>query len=237
MSVLEDTTAVILAGGLGTRLRTVVHDRPKVMALVAGRPFMTHLFDQLQAAGIRHAVLCTGYLATTIRDELGNRYRGITLDYSMEEMPLGTGGALRHAASHLRGETILVMNGDSYCYCDLGAFFAGHAASKMRAGMALAEVDDVSRFGAVITDDNGRVHGFTEKGQYDGPGWINAGLYLLNTEIIYSIADGQQVSLEREIIPDLIPPGIFAYRCPGPFIDIGIPEEYLRAQSFFQFSE
>jgi len=228
-----EISAVILAGGLGTRLRGVVDDRPKVMAPVAGRPFITHLLDQLAASGIRQVTLCTGYLAEIVHSELGNAYAGMHLRYSAEERPLGTGGALRLAAGCLSGETVLVLNGDSYCHCNLAEFRAGWAASGARGGMALVRVADVSRFGAVLTDDASRVMNFVEKGDQSGPGWINAGLYLLPVDLIRGLEADRPLSLEREVIPRLVTEGLFAYPCPGPFIDIGIPEEYQRAQQFF----
>lgn len=225
--------AAILAGGLGTRLRAVVADRPKVMALVAGRPFITHLLDQLADSGINQVVLCTGFLAEIVQSELGDSYRGMQLIYSVEPTPLGTGGALRHATGLLTGGTVLVLNGDSYCHCSIGAFVAGWLASEARAAMALVRVDDVSRFGAVLTNDASLVESFIEKGREAGPGFINAGLYLLPTDLIRGIEADSPVSLEREVIPRLVVEGLFGYHCPGPFIDIGIPEEYERSQQFF----
>ena len=228
-----ELSAVILAGGLGSRLRGVVDDRPKVMAPVAGRPFITHLLDQLAASGIRQVTLCTGYLAECVRSELGDAYGGLQLRYSVEERPLGTGGALRLAVDGLAGDALLVLNGDSYCHCDLAAFRTGWAASGARGGMALVRVGDVSRFGAVLTNAASRVVRFVEKGEQSGPGWINAGLYLLPVDLIREMEADRPLSLERELIPRLVTEGLFAYPCPGPFIDIGIPEEYQRAQQFF----
>ena len=225
--------AAILAGGLGTRLRSVVSDRPKVMAQVAGRPFITHLLDQLAEAGIRKTVLCTGYLAAMIRDELGDAYRGMELAYSVEPAPLGTGGALCHAAGQLSGETLLVLNGDSYCCCRLADFRASHSASGACAAMALTQVDDVARFGAVLTGEASRVESFLEKGGQKGPGWINAGIYLLPRTVIQEMVPDREFSLERELFPALIAQGLYGYRCAGPFIDIGIPEEYERSQRLF----
>lgn len=225
--------AVILSGGLGTRLRSVVNDRPKVMALVAGRPFLTHLLDQLAESGIRRVVLCTGYMADTVQGELGNEYRGMELAYSTEENPLGTGGALRNAAVLLSGEMLLVLNGDSYCHCDISGFIRSQAASGVYAGMVLARVDDVARFGTVLTDNDSIVESFIEKGGQTGPGWINAGIYLLPVDLVHKIAPERQVSLEREVFPLLIAKGLYGYHCTGSFIDIGVPEEYQRSQTFF----
>lgn len=225
--------AAILAGGLGTRLRSMVNDRPKVMAMVAGRPFITHLLDQLAEAGTRKVVLCTGYLAGMIREQLGDRYRDMQLLYSVEETPLGTGGALCNARGMLSGDMLLVLNGDSYCQCNLTDFRSRHSASGAYAAMVLAEVEDVARFGAVLTSDLCLVQSFREKGGQTGPGWINAGIYLLPTDLVRGIPPGRQVSLEQEVFPDLISKGVYGCRCAGTFIDIGIPEEYLRSQMLF----
>lgn len=226
-------SAAILAGGLGTRLRSVVNDRPKVMAMVAGRPFLTHLLDQLVESGIEEAVLCTGYMADTIRNELGDRYQNIDLVYSFEHTPLGTGGALRQACEILSGEILLVMNGDSYCHCNLAEFIACQAATDTCAGMVLAKVDDVARFGAVQINDKSLVENFIEKGLQTGSGWINAGIYLLPKSRIMEIKPAQAVSLEREVIPQIIASDLYGYKCLGSFIDIGVPEDYQRAQMFF----
>lgn len=226
-------TAAILAGGFGTRLRSVVSHRPKVMALVAGRPFLTHLLDQLVDLGIGKVILCTGYMAELIQEELGSCYRGIEIVYSVEKTPLGTGGALRNAAPLFSGNTLLVLNGDSYCHCDIAGFFAAQSAGSASAGIVLAQVDDVARFGAVQVNAESRVQSFVEKGVQTGKGLINAGIYLLPTARIMEIAPDMPVSLEREVIPRLIADGIYGYQCSGAFIDIGIPEEYERAQLLF----
>jgi D-glycero-alpha-D-manno-heptose 1-phosphate guanylyltransferase len=203
------------------------------MALVAGRPFLTRLFDQLIESGVKKAVLCTGYMASTIRDELGDRYQDLEIMYSVEEAPLGTGGALRQACEIVSAENLLVLNGDSYCHCILADFIAGQTASRASAGMVLARVEDVARFGAVQINSDSRVESFIEKGIQTGPGWINAGVYLLPISRILALPSGQNVSLERDVIPYIIADGLFGYQCSGSFIDIGIPDEYQRAQLFF----
>ena len=230
-------TAAILAGGLGTRLRSVVNDRPKVMAMVAGRPFLTHLLDQLSESGIEKAVLCTGYMADTIKNELGDRYRNVELEYSVEDTPLGTGGALRQASDRFSGEMVLVMNGDSYCHCNIADFIASQVATDTCAGMVLAKVDDVARFGAVQINSKSLVESFSEKGIQTGAGWINAGIYLLPTSIILDITHGNAVSLEREVIPHIIKNGLYGYQCAGSFIDIGVPDDYRASTDFFNNRE
>jgi D-glycero-alpha-D-manno-heptose 1-phosphate guanylyltransferase len=203
------------------------------MAMVAGRPFITHILDQLAGSGIRKVILCTGYMADVIRNELGDVYRGMSLAYSSEDTPLGTGGALQNAASFFSGNRFLVLNGDSYCQCSIQKFIAGHDASGACAGMVLARVEDVARFGAVKTNDASLVESFMEKGGQTGPGWINAGIYVMPMELLQDITPNRPVSLERELFPALVIKSLYGYKCPGPFIDIGIPEEFERAQLFF----
>src|SRR5262245_6608804 len=140
-----DWTAAILAGGLGTRLRSVVADRPKVLAPVAGRPFLAYLLDQLEAAGIQETVLLVGFGADQVRSAFGNKYGEMKLVYSVEPEPLGTAGAVRRALPLLAGETIILLNGDSYCGVDLGAFRSFHEAHGHAASLCLARVDNASR--------------------------------------------------------------------------------------------
>jgi D-glycero-alpha-D-manno-heptose 1-phosphate guanylyltransferase len=234
--VLGDMTAVILAGGLGTRLRSVVADRPKIMALVAGRPFVTYLFDQVIAAGVRRAVLCTGYMAEEIRAELGGHFGPLQLSYSREMQPLGTGGALAQAAALFPAPNLLAMNGDSYCDADLKALMDWHLANAAVATLQLAEVPDTSRYGRVITDAAGRVLRFDEKAVASGPGQINAGIYCLSREALLGITPGQAASIERQVFPSLIGRGIYGRGGAGKFLDIGTPESYAQAESFFQAS-
>lgn len=222
---------------MGTRLRPVVHDRPKVMALVDGRPFVTILLDQLAAAGLHKVVLCTGYMAPVIRQELGDSYRNLELVYSVEERPLGTGGALRLACEQFPAGLLLVLNGDSYCDCPLSAFVAGLEASNAASGMVLAKVDDVSRFGAVHTGQDSLIERFVEKGGEPAPGWINAGIYLLPGRRLMELPPQVPISLEREVIPRLIATGLYGHRCSGTFIDIGVPAEFQRAQRLFSETE
>jgi len=231
-------TAVVLAGGLGTRLRSVVADRPKVLAPVRGRPFLAYLLDQVAAAGIREAVLCTGYLGEDVRTAFGDAHADLRLIYSQESSPLGTAGALRQALPLVpeSADTLLVLNGDSYCETDIRAFEAWHRARGAVASIALVEVADTRRYGRVQTDPDGRVVRFEEKGEAAGPGWINAGQYLLERRLVESVPaapGGGAVSLEREVFPAWVGRGLCGHRSGGPFIDIGTPESYARAEAFF----
>ncbi|KAF0219362.1 MAG: Nucleoside-diphosphate-sugar pyrophosphorylase family [Geobacteraceae bacterium] len=234
MRIEENFTAAILAGGLGTRLRPVLNDRPKVMAEVNDRPFITYLLDQVAAAGVKRAILCTGYKAERIAAFLGEEYRGMQILYSQEPSPLGTAGALRLALPKMENETVLVMNGDSYLETDLRNFWNRHRAKGATNSLLLTKVSDTGRYGRVETDCNGRILRFVEKGRDGGPGWINAGLYLLSRQLLQSIPDQGEVSLEREVLPNCVDKNFFGFESRGRFLDIGIPESYQEAQSLFQ---
>jgi NDP-sugar pyrophosphorylase family protein len=229
-----DWTAAILAGGLGTRLRSVVADRPKVLAPVAGRPFLAYLLDQLEATGIQETVLLVGFGAEQVRSAFGKKHGRMKLVYSVEPEPLGTAGAVRHALSLLAGDTVLLLNGDSYCGVDLEAFRRFHEAHGHAASLCLAQVENASRFGRVQLHSDDRVIRFEEKDPKIVPGWINAGLYLFERRALEAIAPARPVSMEREFLPELVAKGeVYGFRSAGRFIDIGIPDTYLMAGDFF----
>jgi D-glycero-alpha-D-manno-heptose 1-phosphate guanylyltransferase len=233
MKNLSHITAAILAGGMGTRLRPMVADRPKVLAEVGGRPFIFYLLDQLAAVRVRQVVLCTGYLAQQVVDTVGETYGPLNLLYSQEPSPLGTGGALRFALPMLESETVLVLNGDSFCEANLRAFCLIHRLRGAKVTLLLAEVTDTGRFGWVELDGEGRITGFREKGKATGGGWVNGGVYLINRSFLESIPLQEIVSLEQDLFPAWIGRGLYGFRSQGRFIDIGIPESLLEAKTFF----
>jgi NDP-sugar pyrophosphorylase family protein len=233
MQDVSSVTAAILAGGLGTRLRSVVADKPKVLAEVCGRPFLSYLLDPLADAGLRTVVLCTGYMGQKVQAAFKDSYRGMRLVYSQEPSPLGTGGAVRFAASHLVSPTILLLNGDSYCQVDVGAFWSAHCAAGAGATLVLVRVNDAGRFGQVELDEAGRILRFEEKGTRTGPGWINAGVYLVDRQWLEMIPADKAVSLEQEVFPGWIGRGLRGWRSSGRFLDIGTPESYRAAEEFF----
>jgi NDP-sugar pyrophosphorylase family protein len=231
--VLDNLTAAILAGGLGTRLRAAVADRQKVVASVAGRPFLMRLLDQLADAGLRRVVICTGYKSEQVAEMAGSEYRGMSLRYSPEPAALGTAGALRLALPLLEGDPVLAMNGDSFCETDLVAFWRSHRERKAVGSMVVREVAETSQSGRVGYDANGVVTSFVEKGASAGAGWINAGIYLLGRALLEGIPAGRAVSLEREVFPAWIGRGLCAFPTAGKFLDIGTPETYAAAQRLF----
>lgn len=225
--------AVILAGGLGTRLRQLVNDRPKVLAEINKRPFITYLMDRLADTGISRVILCTGYMGEMIENLLGRSYRSMEIHYSLEQEPMGTGGALKLALPLLQNDPVIVMNGDSFCEVDLAKMIFTHQEKKVQASIAVISVADVSRYGNLFIDDQGKIIRFEEKGLRKGKGQINAGTYIINREVITEIPSNQSISLETAIFPKLAGHGLYGFITGGKFIDIGVPEDYFYAQQFF----
>ncbi|MDD1649852.1 MAG: nucleotidyltransferase family protein [Methylococcaceae bacterium] len=224
--------AIVLAGGLGTRLRSVVPDLPKPMAPVAGRPFLAWVLDRLVEAGFESAVLAVGYRHEAIREHFGERYRGLPLHYSVEATPLGTGGAIRLAADCVTERPVFVLNGDTYLELDYRAMQDAHRQARGSLSVAVCSVPDVSRYGALELEA-GHLHGFLEKGRA-GPGFINAGVYLLSSDILRQIPAGEPFSFEQQLlVPRIGELRPLAFHTSGRFIDIGIPEDFERAQQLF----
>jgi D-glycero-alpha-D-manno-heptose 1-phosphate guanylyltransferase len=220
--------AIVLAGGLGTRLRQVVPNRPKSMALVAGRPFLEILLDSLSNKGFQRVILALGFMATTISDHFGTCYNNLELFYVVENTPLGTGGATRLAMEQCRADHVFVFNGDTYLdleVSDLDRHWALHR-NPIIVGR---DVLDTSRYGQLLTS-NGRVIGFTEKGM-SGAGLINAGCYVFNQSQLDRFALGSSFSLETDFLASAVVDKQFdVYVTKGHFIDIGVPEDFERAQ-------
>ena len=235
MDVAPDSleTVVILAGGKGARLRSVVRDRPKAMAVVAGRPFAEWLLMALRDRGVRCVIFCTGYLGGMIEEHFGDgRGWGLQIAYSRDPIPLGTGGAVRHALDQIAADRFVVMNGDSFCPVDLAHLAEAHMARHAWATLWLVRVGDCRRFGSVVIDPHGDVLEFREKSQERGAGLINAGIYMLERDAVRSIPEGCAVSIESEFFPRLIGHGLSAVVGEGPFIDIGTPEAYAQAGQY-----
>lgn len=227
--------AVILAGGFGVRLRSVVSDRPKPMADSGGKPFLAWIAEALRARGVRRVAFGTGHRGNQVEEHFGDgSAMGMEFRYARDPFPLGTGGAARLAADQTRSDPLLVMNGDSFCPFDIERMLAVRRENAAGAVLWLAPVDDVGRYGAVEADDGGRVIRFREKSALREPGWINAGIYLINRGWIESIPKGRALSLERDVFPQWLGRGMYAVRGGGPFIDIGVPEDYARAAEFFE---
>jgi D-glycero-alpha-D-manno-heptose 1-phosphate guanylyltransferase len=225
------TEAIILAGGLGTRLRSVVTDLPKVMAPVAGQPFLAYLLQFLQTQGVERVVLAVGYRKDAIRDSFGMRYQDIEVVYSVEEEPLGTGGALQQAVSCIHGTSTFVLNGDTFLRSDYRSMtLALERVPDALLLVALRRLADASRYGAAVVARN-RIEGFAARGT-PGPGLINAGCYLVAKDIFQRYPMPRKFSWEADFLEaraaELLP---IAFECDDPFIDIGIPEALRDAQA------
>jgi D-glycero-alpha-D-manno-heptose 1-phosphate guanylyltransferase len=221
--------AVVLAGGFGTRLRAVVADVPKPMAPVAGRPFLEILLGSLARQGLRRVVLSLGYKAELIEGHFGSRFGPLDLVYEIESQPLGTGGALRRALARCHGEAALVVNGDTYLDLDIAAVRAAWDRQRQALIVGL-EVPDTRRYGRLRLEQ-GQVRGFEEKGS-TGPGVINTGHYLLPTRLFERCVLADPFSFETDFLAPEVDHLHFAvFMTQGSFIDIGVPEDYERAQT------
>ncbi len=225
----EVTEAIVLAGGAGTRLRSVLPDLPKPMAPIRGRPFLAYLLDNLVAHGLQRVILSVGYRRERIWDFFGDGYGGLAIDYVIEEQPLGTGGAIARALPLLNGAEGFVLNGDTYLHLDLRAMAAAYRESgDGNMMMALHQVPDATRYGRVDVV-NGYVQGFFSGS--GGAGTINAGVYLLPRNLFDGHSLPACFSFEKDfLLPEVETLRPRAFPCNGVFVDIGVPEGYAEAQ-------
>lgn len=235
MACLHGLDTVILAGGQGTRLQPVISDRPKVLALVNGRPFLHYLLGQVRSHGVGRVILALGYLSHKVEAYLQHEtWEGLEIVSAVEPSPLGTGGALRALLPLIRSPVVLVLNGDSFTQIDLCRFLEFHRSRSARSSIALTHSTEVDRYGLVETDEDGLVTSFMEKPPpMTFGGYVNAGLYLMEQAAIRDISQEPPVSLEREVFPLWIRRGLYAMKGSFPFIDIGTPESYHLAPAFF----
>jgi D-glycero-alpha-D-manno-heptose 1-phosphate guanylyltransferase len=223
--------AIVLAGGFGTRLQKVVSDLPKPMAPVKDKPFLEYILDYLHRYGITKVVLSTGYMHEKVEEYFGKDYKGMQLNYAVEEEPLGTGGAIKYALEKISGEIAFVLNGDTFYDVNLRTFYDLHRESGADISLALRPVDDTSRYGSVQTDDKHRITAFVEKAATNGRGLINGGLYIIPQSIFEKINNfTANFSVEKDIFERYYSKyGFFGFPFDDYFIDIGIPEDYERA--------
>lgn len=221
--------AILLAGGLGTRLRSVVRDRPKPMAPVRGRPFMEYVVRELKSQGIDRLIFAVGYKGSMVEEYFGDGERfGIRALYAREEELLGTAGAIRNASRLLTGTDAYVLNADTLYRLRYGRLADLKREKRLDMALVLRRVPDISRYGEAVLKDS-LLTGFNEKTGRSGGGTINGGVYLLSRGLIDSIPEGK-VSLENEMIPRWLSEGrrLGGFVNDGYFIDIGVPEDYYR---------
>lgn len=226
--------AIILAGGLGTRLQSVVNDVPKCMAKVAGRPFLEYILDYLLDEGITHCVLSVGYLKDVIIKHFGKNYKAISLDYAIEAEPLGTGGAIKFASQYLNKDHCYILNGDTFFKVSLEQFHKQYTKKQADIALVLKKVPDAGRYGHVEINDQQRVVAFIEKTKVLQAGLINGGIYLINRKFLQNQALPQRFSLEKDFFEkNLNTLKLIGFESDAFFIDIGIPEDYEKAQHLF----
>lgn len=231
---MSNFEAIILAGGLGTRLRSLMKQRQKVSAEVAGKPFFHYLIQQLYSQNIKKITLCLGYAAETVKDFLPELPEDLKLHFSVEKEALGTAGAVRLAVNENSTAELLILNGDSYIDADFNTLQKWKHVKDAPAAIVLCEVDDVSRYGQVQLNENAQITAFCEKGFAIGKGLINAGAYLLNKELLLNLPVNQKLSFETDFFPKLVKDKLlYGKSCKTKFIDIGTPESYKEAQKFF----
>jgi len=227
---MNNKEAIVLAGGLGTRLQSVLHDIPKCMAPVKDKPFLTYILDYLVNQKINKVILSVGYRKDQIINYFGNKYRSIAIEYAIEYEPLGTGGAAKLAFNQCTQEEAFIINGDTYFTPDLLALESLHHHSHADITIAVKQLSETSRYGLIRADDTGRINDFREKDLVSGGGWINGGIYLVNRKIFEGFSF-QKFSLENDVFKTSC--SIFqmqAFLTDAFFLDMGIPEDYARAQ-------
>jgi D-glycero-alpha-D-manno-heptose 1-phosphate guanylyltransferase len=223
--------AIILAGGLGTRLRDVVPNLPKPMALINGYPFLEVLINNLVKSEITDVILSVGYKYEVILEYFGSEYKGTSIKYVIEESPLGTGGALIKAMELFNAdEEVFVLNGDTFIDLDYMEMKKGYGYSKADVGIALKPMADTYRYGRVALNEMNRISEFKEKGRHES-GLINAGVYILRPSFFNAFDLPEKFSLENDcFVKYLDEINIYPYTVDGYFVDIGVPEDYKRAQ-------
>lgn len=222
--------AVLLAGGRGSRLESVSGGLPKPLMQVAGRLFIEHILDNLVQAGCDNIVIAASYKWELLRDHLGSSYKGCALDWSIENKPLGTGGAIRQAFKLFDIAAAIVQNADTLFRINLDALEKQHIASRATVTVGLREVPDVARFGEVVIDEDGRIVRFSEKGRR-GRGLINGGVYLIDSRVWLSSQLPEAFSFESDFLQQRIKTeALYGYQSDGYFIDIGVPDDLERAR-------
>lgn len=234
IKTVNDIDVVILAGGLGTRLRAVLPNTQKVVAPVDGKPFLLRLLAAFRDLGVRRVILALGHLAENVINSIKtDSPEGLELVFSIETEAKGTAGAVKFALGHVNSERFIVANGDSFIDADLSRLIAFHQAKSALISLVVFPVNSVSRYGSIILDNSSRVLEFTEKGKGEsGPGLINAGVYLFERSV-FDRLPVRHLSLEHDVLPHYCSAGLYGIKLGTRFIDIGVPDDYVRAESFF----
>lgn len=232
---MRDIDVLILAGGLGTRLRAAIGENQKVMAEVEGEPFLKKIVDDLKKQGFRRFILCTGYQAATVEQYFSHYDEAvITIEFSEEKEPLGTGGAIKQAKALIHSDSFLVLNGDSFCKLDLKAFVEFHRSKKSMVTFALVAPEEGKDYGQVILDEDQKICGFEEKVESKQGSFVNAGMYCFQKECLAQMPAQQKFALEYDCFPHWVEKNMYGFVIDRRFFDIGTPERYKKVQKIWK---
>ena len=227
--------AIILAGGFGTRLQKVVNDIPKSMALINNRPFLEYQINYLKKYNINRIILSVGYKKNIISDYFKDNFNGIEIVYAVEDKPLGTGGGIKNALKFLKSDFAFILNGDSLFNVNLTDFYNFHKNNKSKISIALRCLDDVGRFGSVEINNNNEIINFAEKKDRKGKGYINGGIYLFDKKYFLNLDMPEKFSIEKDFFEKIIKKEkVFGFLSDDYFLDIGIPDDFIKAQDDFK---
>lgn len=228
---LNEIDVVILCGGFGKRLQNVIKDIPKPMAEINCRPFLDILIDFVASFGFRHFILCVGYRANIIENYFQRKRGNLDIEFSKEQKHLDTGGAIKNAEAYIKSNPFLVMNGDSFCKIDLRDFVRFHQSKNALFSMVVAKTINNKDYGAIALDDSQRIIKFSKRVKSDRrDGFINAGIYLFQRQVLSLMPAGKSFSLERNFFPAFVNKGAYGYITEAQLIDIGTPVRYKKAK-------
>ncbi len=230
MCDLSQIDVVVLAGGLGKRLRSATGDSPKVLAEVNGVPFMDILLESLSKQGFKRVILCIGYKSEIIEQHYKEKFLDLEIEFSKEEMPLGTGGAIKNAKEKVRSQFFFALNGDCFCSVSFRDFLDFYKKKQAFAAMVLTETDDKKDFGSVVVSEDKKIISFQEKSNHAASPYVSVGIYCFNSKIFDLMPTQDTFSIENDFFPHLVNNGFYGYVTKKGFLDIGTPERYNIAQ-------
>ena len=230
MRQLENTDVVILAGGLGKRLKDVTGGGQKVLVKIDGKPFIEILIDYIAAQGGKRFILCTGHGAQEVEEHFKKNRPDLNVVFSIEQEPLGTGGAIKQGAGLVKTENFLAMNGDCFCVIDYNKFIAAHHARQANASIAITRMEDARDYGTIEFNANHEIQAFKEKRPEAVAAYINTGTYCFKREVFSLVNTAQKFSIEYDFFPHLVGKKFFTHEVGNQFIDIGTPDRYAWAQ-------
>lgn len=225
----------ILCGGFGKRLRGIVNDRPKPMAEINGYPFLDILIDYVAGYGFQRFILCTGHKSQFIKQYYKDNSGGLTIQVSEEKKELGTGGAIKNAASFIQSEIFLVLNGDSFCQINLQDFLSFHARKKAVVSIALTTTNRPSDYGSVSLNENQKIISFNEKASTHETALVNTGIYIFDKKVFKYMPSEKSFSLEKDLFPGILDKEAYGYITNERLFDIGTPERLELARQHFMY--